>query len=155
MHSRLVGLSLAAAMLVVAGCGSSSSSKSTSTKGSTGKAGAAPSRTYSVKLAGAAETPPGKGSGKAVVTLSGKKLRACWTFRNLAGFDTPAVAAYIHQAAKGASGPIVIPFGGAYTAKGCTPASAALIKSIAANPKGFYVNVHSKKYPGGAVRSQL
>jgi hypothetical protein len=110
-----------------------------------------------VKLTGAAETPAGapKGSGTAVVTLSGKKLQACWTFKNLTGFDAPATAAHIHQGGKGVTGPIVIPFGGAYTAKGCTPASAALITAIAANPKGYYVNVHSKKYPGGAMRSQL
>ena len=163
MRSRLFMLGLAVVLFGVAGCGSSSSSSSTSTPGSTGataksgKAAAVSSRTFSVKLTGAAETPAGapRGSGTAVVTLSGKKLRACWTFRNLTGFDKPATAAHIHQGGKGVSGPIVIPFGGAYTPKGCAPASAALITAIAANPKGYYVNVHSKTYPGGALRSQL
>ena len=168
MRSRLIIMSLAVGLLGVAGCGSSSSSSSTSTPASTGATGttatsaggsgkpaAVPSRTYSVKLTGAAETPAGAGSGTAVVTLGGKKLQACWTFRNLTGFDKPALAAHIHQGGAGVSGPIVIPFGGAYTPKGCAPASAALITAIEDNPKGYYVNVHSKKYPGGAVRSQL
>jgi hypothetical protein len=33
-------------------------------------------------------------------------------------------------------------------------ASATLISSIAANPHHYYVNIHSKQYPGGAVRAQ-
>jgi CHRD domain len=165
MRSRLFTLGLAVALLGVAGCGSSSSTSTpastgatattTTPQGGSGTAAAIPARTYSVKLTGAAETPAGAGSGSAVVALSGKKLQACWTFKNLTGFDRPATAAHIHKGAAGVAGPIVIPFGGAYTAKGCTPTSAALITAIEANPKGYYVNVHSMKFPGGAMRSQL
>ena len=38
---------------------------------------------------------------------------------------------------------------------GCTAAQTSLIDEIIANPAGFYVNVHTKEHPGGAIRAQL
>jgi hypothetical protein len=37
----------------------------------------------------------------------------------------------------------------------CIPLSAANAAAIKANPAGFYVNVHTGDFPGGAVRGQL
>jgi len=31
----------------------------------------------------------------------------------------------------------------------------ALIKQIRDEPKGFYLNIHTAEFPGGAVRGQL
>jgi hypothetical protein len=111
-----------------------------------------------LKLTGPAETPPGAptGTAKAVVTLRGKTDQVCWTFTAVKGFDKPTFA-HIHAGAKGASGNIIVPLstGPKFLAKGCVPASAAIITAIAKDPKGYYVNIHSTKYPGGAVRSQL
>jgi len=45
--------------------------------------------------------------------------------------------------------------GATFLTKGCVPASTTLIGAIAANPSGYYVNIHNKQYPGGAVRAQL
>jgi hypothetical protein len=177
MRSRLLIPSLAVVLIGVAGCGSSSSSSSStsasapstttaSTPASTGtttnsavaKVKKALSRTYAVKMTGAAETPAGAPSGtaKAVVTLSTKTGKVCWTFTSLSGVSTPT-AAHIHVGAAGTSGNIVVPLstGATFLTKGCVPASAALISAIAANPHGYYVNIHNMQYPGGAVRAQL
>jgi CHRD domain len=177
MRSRLLIPSVAVAVIAVAGCGSSSSSSSstsastpatstasTSTSTSTttspavAKVKKALSRTYAVKMTGPAETPAGApgATAKAVVTLSTKTNKVCWTFTSLTGFDPPTFA-HIHVGASGTSGNIVVPLstGSTFKAKGCVPASAAIIGAIATNPHDYYVNIHSNKYPGGAVRAQL
>jgi hypothetical protein len=111
-----------------------------------------------LKLTGVAETPPGapKGTGRAVITLRGRTLNVCWRFYSLHGFSH-ATLAHIHLGAAGAPGAVVLPLstGASFLHRGCAPATATLIKAIGANPHGYYVNIHSAKYPAGAVRSQL
>jgi hypothetical protein len=170
MRSRLLIPSLAVVLIGVAGCGSSSSSSSsstsantpastaTTTKSAVAKVKKAVSRTYALKMTGAAETPAGApgGTAKAVVTLSTKLGKVCWTFTSLSGVSNPTFA-HIHLGAAKTSGNIVLPLstGTTLLTKGCVPASATLINAIAANPHAYYVNIHSKQYPGGAVRAQL
>jgi hypothetical protein len=171
MRTKLLIPSLVLVVLGIAACGSSSSSSissaskpsttATTTPAATGKKGktaAVPSRTYTVKLTGAAETPPGAptGTGAAVIALHGKTLQVCWRFAHLHGF-TSATFAHIHIGPKGTSGNIVVPMstGPSLQHKGCVSAAAAMIEAIEKNPHGYYVNIHSKKYPGGAVRAQL
>jgi hypothetical protein len=161
---------VAVVALVVAGCGSSkkSSSSTASTPAAPAttattpkqvkKATGIPSRTYKLKLKGSVEVPKGapNGVGDAVVSLHGSTLHVCWRFSHLHGF-TDATFAHIHQGKAGVAGNIVVPLstGPKLVHKGCVPASATLIGAIEKNPSGFYVNIHSKQYPGGAVRSQL
>ena len=171
MRSRLFASSAVLLLVVLAGCGSSKKSSSTTSKSAatpppaTGTTttkksavGKVPSRTYRVALSGKAETPPGapKGTGRAIVTLSGTKKQVCWTFSALKGFASPTFA-HIHVGAKGSAGNVVVPLstGAKFKPKGCVPASSGLLTAISNNPRGYYVNIHSKKYPGGAVRSQL
>ena len=84
--------------------------------------------TYGVKMTGAAETPAGApgGTANAVVTLSTKTGKVCWTFKSLNGVSTPTVA-HIHVGAARTSGNIVVPFstGATFLTKGCVPASDA------------------------------
>ena len=72
----------------------------------------------------------------------------------MTGFDKPT-AAHIHRGRAGAAGPVVVPFGKTYKAKGCTKAAKTTIGKVEEHPNAYYVNVHSAKYPAGAIRGQL
>jgi hypothetical protein len=104
-------------------------------------------------LAGKNESPKGApaGKGTATVTFNGKKV--CWKF-TFSGIDK-TTAAHIHKGKPGVSGPVVIPFGASFKSAGCTSASASLVKAILKNPGAYYVNIHTVKYPGGAIRGNL
>jgi len=109
-------------------------------------------------LTGAAEVPgPGDpdGGGTAQVTLNPDKNEVCYEL-SVTKIDD-ATAAHIHEGAMGKDGPVKVgldtPKGGA--TKGCKSADAAVVKDMMANPANYYVNVHSKDFPKGAVRGQL
>jgi CHRD domain len=158
MRSKLLALSFAVLMLGVTACGSSSSSSASSSKtGLSAPKGRGPIRIYRLALAGRAETPPGaaNGTGAAVIAFHGSSV-VCWRFAHLHGFIN-ATFAHIHIGAKGKSGNIVVPLstGPALHHQGCVPVSGSLVKAIERDPSGYYVNIHSKRYPGGAVRAQL
>ena len=114
-------------------------------------------KTFTATLLGSNEVPKGasKGSGKAVVTLNAGTGKVCWTFSSLKGISK-VNASHIHKAPKGKSGPVVVPFfTGALKTKGCVKASKSLIKAIEKSPSAYYVNIHTAKYPAGAIRGQL
>ena len=104
-------------------------------------------------LSGTKEMPKGAptGTGAADFTFTGRKV--CWDF-TISGIGKP-LAAHIHRGRAGMAGPVVVPLGAAYRQQGCTTAPAAIAKAITANPGGFYVNVHTKQFPNGAIRAQL
>jgi CHRD domain len=105
------------------------------------------------KLSGAKETPKGApaGRGSADVVVTGTKV--CWEFK-YSGIGKPT-AAHIHKGKPGTAGPVVVPFGAAFKRQGCTTAPAAVSGAIVRNPAGYYVNIHTAKFPGGAIRGQL
>ena len=112
----------------------------------------------STKLLGKSEVPKGSptGSGIAVLHLNAKTGKVCWTFEKVKGIDKPLYA-HIHKAPAGKAGNVVVPLGsgGAYKAKGCTTAKTKLVAAIEEHPNSYYVNIHTKKYPAGAIRGQL
>lgn len=115
---------------------------------------AALAQSYSAVLSGANEVPgPGDtdGSGFAVVTIEGTTIRYSVLTQNIA----VATAAHIHVGASGVAGDVVVPLNAATLTNGTTTASQTIIDQIKANPAGFYVNVHTADFPGGAVRGQL
>jgi hypothetical protein len=89
-------------------------------------------------------------------TIDGGEL--CYTLA-VENLSAPVAAAHIHLAPRKVAGPIVIPLitgtGTDWTFSDCiTPAPAALA-GVAANPRSYYVNVHTPTFPGGEIRGQL
>jgi hypothetical protein len=115
--------------------------------------GAAEKGSLHATMSGKVEVPKGDpdGTGTAEIKVTGKKV--CWELKT-AKIAKPN-AAHIHKGKAGKAGPVVVPFGATYKAKGCTTTSMANANAISATPGSFYVNIHNAKYPGGAVRGQL
>jgi len=111
--------------------------------------------TLGATLLGKNEVPKGSPAAHGIVNLNLKSGagQVCWTFQ-LAGVSKP-LAAHIHKGRPGGSGPVVIPLGKSYKAKGCASAPKKMIEAVETNPNNFYVNVHNAKFPGGIVRGTL
>ncbi len=112
----------------------------------------------SATLNGANEVAPAvgdpDGTGAASVTLYPSLRRVCWSF-NVRNIDQVTMA-HIHAGAAGVNGPVVIDFNPVANGfAGCTSADSTLLRQIAGNPAGYYVNVHTVERPRGAVRGQL
>ena len=113
---------------------------------------------YVATLSGANEVPPADpdGEGAAAVTIDPATGEICADIR-VANID-PAILAHIHRGAAGVNGPVVVPLMTPLpnpTSAQCATADPALAAEIVANPSGFYVNVHTTPFPGGAIRGQL
>jgi hypothetical protein len=96
-------------------------------------------------------------SGTAVLRFRKADSMVCYRL-HAAGVTLPTVGAHIHRGAAGTNGPVVVPFtapGASGDSSGCTASTAALVTEITGNPAGFYVNVHTKEHPAGAIRAQL
>jgi hypothetical protein len=122
----------------------------TTTSGGTG---------LSATLVGESENPAGDpvATGTATVRLRLNQGQACFTL-DAKNLPTAAVAAHIHTGAAGAVGGIVVPLttpNASGASGGCVAAARAVVKRILAAPAGFYVNIHTSGFPGGAVRGQL
>ena len=111
-------------------------------------------------LTGGAEVPgPGEpdGAGTATVNIDVTKREVCYEV-TAQKIDRPT-GMHIHEGESGKSGSVVVPLAtptaSDTTTKGCANADAALIARMTANPKNFYVNVHSQTHEQGAVRGQL
>ncbi|HZR96335.1 MAG TPA: CHRD domain-containing protein [Gaiellaceae bacterium] len=111
-----------------------------------------------VALTGEAETPAGDpvATGTATIRLRAGEGRVCY---RIAAENLPtAVAAHIHRGASGVAGPVVValkPPGSNGQTSGCAPASRSVVRGILAGPAGYYVNVHTQEFAGGAIRGQL
>ncbi|HEY6815578.1 MAG TPA: CHRD domain-containing protein [Croceibacterium sp.] len=97
----------------------------------------------------------GDAAGNITVVVDPPKGTACYIM-NVAGLDN-VTAAHIHTGGPGETGgPVVTleaPEGG--TSGGCAQVSAEVSAALLANPGGYYVNVHTRAFPSGAIRGQL
>ena len=145
----------ALALVTLAACGDDEASTSSATTAAD---------TQAVTLiadleGGVAEVPaPGDPDGKGTVQIlmDDNTGEVCYdiTVENIA----PPAAAHIHEGAAGGAGPVVITFDPAKIGEGetcLTGQKNADLERIVANPEGFYVNVHTPDFQGGAVRGQL
>jgi hypothetical protein len=112
---------------------------------------------YTATLTATAEVPPTKstGSGDATVSLDTATHEITYdvTFK---GFATPAAAAHIHGPAEpGKNAGVVVPLGSNPTSPihGTAKLTPEQEQQLAAGM--YYVNVHTKEDPAGAIRGQL
>ena len=115
---------------------------------------------FQITLTGAAERPnPGDpdGTGTAKVTVNQEKGEVCYeiAFSNI---TLPATGFHIHAGPADVAGPIVVPFTAptAGSSTGCASNVAPdLLSKIRQDSAGYYLNVHTGDFPGGAIRGQL
>ncbi|MEC4015085.1 CHRD domain-containing protein [Streptomyces sp. H27-D2] len=121
---------------------------------------------FAGSLNGANEVPApggpavGDKDGKAIafMRVQGDEVSFAFKFRGIAA----PTAAHIHQGAKGTNGAIKIPFFAKKLPDGRTSVSGTvkvgdqrLLNDLRTNPNGFYFNLHTGEFPGGAVRGQV
>ncbi|MBL9141230.1 MAG: CHRD domain-containing protein [Phycisphaerae bacterium] len=115
---------------------------------------------YNMVMNGANEVPSGDPDGLAtgVLIIDRVANTVSWnfTYSNIAA----PTAMHIHTGAAGVNGGVLIGLGiatsgGAGTLISSVATTATALNSIAANPLGYYVNIHNSPFPGGAVRGQL
>ena len=164
MRRRIVGSACVVVVLALgmAGCGDDADEAEDTVRGAvTSVADRVEGATrLEATLTGSAEVPgPGDpdGTGTAVVNVDVTEGEVCYEV-SVQKIDRP-VGAHIHEGESGQSGGIVVPLttptASDTTTTGCANADAALMSRLTANPGDFYVNVHTDRYPQGAVRGQL
>lgn len=105
------------------------------------------------------ETPApteGGAHGSFSYEIDGNEL--CYTLE-ASGLSSPAVAAHIHIGPRNVAGGVVVPLmvenATSFEVEDCTTAAPAVLAQIEANPKRYYVNVHTSTNPPGEIRGQL
>jgi hypothetical protein len=80
---------------------------------------------------------------------------------SLAWLNVKPTLGHIHKGGFGTNGPVVVPLfttpipSTIFALAGTVPVDKHLAKKICDQPGGFYVNLHSAEFPGGAIRGQL
>ncbi len=117
---------------------------------------AAQRATLEASLTGEKEVPgPGDPNGWGEAEVNVYKAKVCYELE--VKRIKPAMAAHIHQGGPNVAGEIVVklkaPTDG--SSEGCKAISKKLSKKLRDNPSHYYVNVHNRPYPDGALRGQL
>jgi hypothetical protein len=107
-------------------------------------------------MTGAKEIPgPGdpNATGTAIFEIKSNGQICCdFNVQNLADGST-IILTHIHQGDADEMGGVVVDFEG--ETENCVSPGQAILNQIIANPAGFYANLHTNLFSGGAVRDQL
>jgi hypothetical protein len=97
----------------------------------------------------------GAGTGQITVVVDPPKGTACYIM-NVSGLEG-VTAAHIHKGGPGETGAPVVPLEtpASGSSGGCSTITAEVAAALLANPGGYYVNVHTRTFPQGAIRGQL
>ncbi|MEU8952314.1 CHRD domain-containing protein [Streptomyces sp. NPDC048489] len=113
--------------------------------------------TNEVPVAGGPATGDKDGHALGLMRIQGNKVSYAFAFT---GIDTPTLG-HLHKGPKGVNGDVKIPFfmkkladGNKFTLGTVTVNDQSLLDSIKADPAGFYFNLHTAEFPGGATRGQ-
>jgi hypothetical protein len=111
-----------------------------------------------VPVAGGPAVGDPDGGATGLVRVQGDRVTFAFSWK---GITAPTLG-HIHEGGKGVNGPVKVPLFATAMPDTVTAAAGAITVSdpaiadaIRANPSGFYLNLHSKDFPGGAVRGQL
>ncbi|MFB7247635.1 hypothetical protein CW362_06205 [Streptomyces populi] len=115
-------------------------------------------RAAEVPVQGAPAVGDPDGTALEFIKVEGDKVSVAVTWR---GTGRPTLL-HIHQGAKGADGDVRIDFGGlldrikGHSVVGTVEVEdAGLLDKLKTDPGSFYTDLHTTKFPGGAVRGQL
>lgn len=102
----------------------------------------------------------GDQDGRATVdlTFSADESQVCWRIFDVTNVALPSTGWHVHRAPVGRNGPIVLPLGTVSRSgdTGCaTGVAVNLVRDMRANPGNYYVNLHNRQFPNGAIRGQL
>jgi len=110
------------------------------------------------------ETTGAVGGGSGFFSYSVEGTTLCYTLE-VRNMTMAPFAAHIHPAPRNIAGPVAVPLatppGATSSVSGCITAdeagvmTPAELAAIVADPRAFYVNVHTANYPGGEIRGQL
>src|SRR2546430_10463442 len=120
---------------------------------------AAPMFFAAVMRGATTDVPPADpdGRGVFVMRVQGNQVGFAMAWRNLA----MPTASHVHLGAADINGPVRIPFFRGLPANltavtgSVTSIDQALLDAIAADPAGFYANIHTTEFPAGAIPGQL
>jgi CHRD domain/Protein of unknown function (DUF3455) len=153
-------LAAAAASATLSISAASANSDGTSLAGITvpGSATGAPA-VLIASLEGRNEVIAGPTAGQALelIGLQGNTLSYSVTWR---GIGTPTEA-HIHAGVRGVDGPVVVPLfttprqADGFASGSVTVTDSTLLAALRSDPGGFYTDLHTTKFPAGAVRGQL
>lgn len=120
--------------------------------------GVAASAAPAIPVNNGQETTGAEGGAHGFFTYRIDGDQFCYTLK-VRDLTVPATAAHIHVGPQGMAGPVVIPLivpaATDFETSGCATADEGLLSAIEADPRAYYVNVHTATYPGGEVRGQL